>query len=178
INIQPGDILYDNNDAKLYFVCGFGDPLDTWDELNSSKKNNAVSIIVKLEYQGKSILFCGDAVGREDCQTTDDCIATEKYMVDNLPDELIDSDVIIAPHHGADNSSCDAFISEVSPEYVVFSCGHRYRHPRYSTAKRYLDYGVELSNIFRTDRGDHEVRTGEECEIEWDYLRIQDHHDQ
>ncbi len=37
---------------------------------------------------------------------------------------------------------------------------------------------MELSNIFRTDRGDHEVKTGEECEIEWDYLRIQDHNDQ
>ncbi len=176
-NIQPGKVLFDENEAKLIYVCGFGEPLESWD-LDDSKNNNAVSIAIKLEHGGKSILFCGDAVGRKDCQTTDKNIATEKYMVDDLPDELIDSDVLIAPHHGADNANSRSFIREVSPEYVVFSAGHYHRHPRLSTAQRYLDYGVDIANIFRTDRGDHETTSStDSCKLEWDHQRIQDHKD-
>jgi hypothetical protein len=81
------------------------------------------------------------------------------------------SDVIIAPHHGADNASSTKFIEAVSPDFVIFSAGHRHHHPRASAVKRYINNGVNQNNIFRTDLGDDEG--GEE----WDFGRISGHKD-
>lgn len=75
-------------------------------------------------------------------------------------------EVIVAPHHGADNASSTCFIDAVNPSFVVFPAGHAFQHPRKDAAQRYLDHGVPESNMFRTDRGDDE---GAE---EWDFGRI------
>lgn len=68
----------------------------------------------------------------------------------------IDADILIAPHHGCDYSSRECFIKSVSPEYVVFQSGHRYGHPYRSVKDRYLQHGVPIENIFRTDLKDTE----------------------
>ena len=49
-------------------------------------------------YKGNSVLLTGDFVGR---LATDACIASEKAMV-------VGSDVLIAPHHWADNADFTA----------------------------------------------------------------------
>ncbi|MDR4507397.1 MAG: hypothetical protein MRJ65_04010, partial [Candidatus Brocadiaceae bacterium] len=98
-------------------------------------------------------------------------ISAEKYMVDNSGFIPIDSDVLIAPHHGADNASSVRFIKAVSPDFVIFSAGHKYSHPRASTAKRYIDNGVNQNKIFRTDFGDDEGGQ------EWDFGEISGHKD-
>ena len=41
----------------------------------------------------------------------------------------------------------------ISPQFVVFSAGNLHNHPRAEVAARYLDHGVPVANIFRTDRG-------------------------
>jgi competence protein ComEC len=117
--------------------------------------NNAISIVVRLVFAGKSILFAGDAVGRKD-DGSEDCWATEKFMVDNVAQVPIDSTVLIAPHHGANNASSDCFIDAVDPEWVIFPAGSKHHHPRAAVAQRYLDHGVPLENISRTDLGDNE----------------------
>ena len=53
-------------------------------------------------------------------------------------------------------SEKERIIEAVSPDYVIFSAGHKYEHPRDSTVKRYIRAGVARKNIFRTDRGDNE----------------------
>lgn len=156
-------ILYEKEGVKLYFIIGFGEipEIDEWKKLGSSKKNNGVSIVVKLVYGEHSILFTGDAVGRKDGK--DGTIASEKYMLDSISPDLLKSNVLVAPHHGAENGSSIEFIKAVKPEYVVFPAGHHgtYKHPRLSTANRFIkDYGLSISkednHIFRTDRGDFE----------------------
>lgn len=136
---------------------------------NRSKARNAGSIVLRLEYAGKSILFTGDAVGRHDDAPADaKAIATEKELLSRQGEFTIDSDVIIAPHHGADNASSAAFIKAVSPKWVIFSAGSDNEHPRQSTAHRYLSHGVEVERILRTDLGDNE---GAE---EWDHGRTEE----
>lgn len=163
--IHPGTLVYNKHGVELYFMMGFGDldfpSTEEWEKLSASKKNNAVSIVIKLVYGEHSILFTGDAVGRKDGK--DGCIASEKFMLDSLSTELIDSDVLIAPHHGADNASCTEFINAVSPKYVVFPAGSKHRHPRLTTANRFIN-GLSLNadKIFRTDRGDFESTAGVE----------------
>ena len=74
-------------------------------------------------------------------------------MVDMAGVIDIDSDVLIAPHHGADNGSSTEFISAVSPDFVIFSAGHRHDHPSNVTAQRYITSGVNVANMFRKHIG-------------------------
>ena len=91
-------------------------------------------------------------------------------MNENVDPDILDSDVLIAAHHGADNASCESFIENVSPRYVVFSAGNKHRHPRKTTAERFEEEGVLRTNIFRTDRGYYESGGDEEWQQEWTYL--------
>ncbi|MDB5089984.1 MAG: uncharacterized protein JWR09_3978 [Mucilaginibacter sp.] len=150
--------------TTITFLCGFGKPLAEWGLTDKAEKLNAVSIVMRLDFAGNSVLFCGDAVGRHRDDPEDALIATEKFMVERAA-QYLPSTVIIAPHHGAKNGSSAAFVRLVKPKAVIFSAGHRFHHPETSTALRYLQY-VPASSIFRTDRGDDEGGT------EWDYLRV------
>lgn len=161
--ITPGN-HFAIGEATITFLCGFGKPLTEWELTDKAEKLNAVSIVMRLDYDGNSVLFCGDAVGRHRDDPEDALIATEKFMIDHAP-QYLPATVIIAPHHGARNASSPDFIKLVKPKAVIFSAGHRFHHPDASTAFRYLHY-VSTDNIFRTDRGDDEGGT------EWDYLRV------
>lgn len=170
----PPGATYRFGDTFVTIVSGFHEPPDEWTGLSDSEFLNAGSIVMRVEYKGKSILFCGDTVGRHsDSDDPEECIASENFMVEMSRVIKIDSDVIIAPHHGGDNGSAKCFIEAVSPEFVIFPAGHhmQYKHPRATTAQRYLDFGVSPAKMFRTDRGD------DEGELEWDHERIPNHHD-
>ncbi len=170
----PMGATYRFGDVFVMMVCGFHTPPASWGNLALAERRNAGSIVMRLIYNNRSILFCGDAVGRHNEDPVNTCIATERFMIDNSSVIPIDSDIIIAPHHGGDNGSSTAFIQAVSPQYVIFSAGHNYEHPKATTAQRYLDNGVNILNMFRTDRGDDERNRGP---LEWDYGRINGHRD-
>jgi hypothetical protein len=165
-DLQPGQLLYNKDGVKLYALCGFKEPPAAWN-LTESKATNSVSIVIRLEYQNHSVIFAGDAVGREDCEEDHACIATEKFMIDQVSGALLNADVLVAAHHGADNASCEMFIDKVSPDYVIFSAGNVHRHPRQSTAERFIDFGVDPDRIYRTDRGGQEDGDGDVCKLEW-----------
>jgi hypothetical protein len=48
----------------------------------ASERRNAISVVVRLEYRGRSILFTGDTVGRRLDDADDACSDAEKIMVD------------------------------------------------------------------------------------------------
>jgi len=166
----PGG-TYRFGEAFVTFIAGFHTPPEDWDIDGNSERRNAGSIVIRLQFAGRSALFTGDAVGRHIGGPDDQLIASERFMVEMSPIIGIDSDVLIAPHHGADNASAAAFIEAVSPEFVIFSAGHRHEHPRASAAQRYLDFGVPVENIFRTDLGD------DEGGAEWPAGRVAGHND-
>lgn len=158
-------------DAKVTFVAGWHTPPDEFGDLSPSEKRNAISVVIRIEYGGKSILFTGDSVGRHIDDPVDVCLAAERFMVDNQSNVTIKSDVLVAAHHGADNGSSTAFIQAVQPDYVIFSAGHAHQHPRAVTAERFMHAGLSPSRMLRTDRGDDEGFK------EWDHLRIPNHSD-
>ncbi|MES2827176.1 MAG: MBL fold metallo-hydrolase [Bacteroidota bacterium] len=140
--------------ATFTFLCGFGKPLPEW-QLDRSEKLNSVSIVMKVEYGGNSVLICGDAVGRHREETeVNAIIATEAFMVKKAS-KYLPSTVLVAPHHGANNGSSRTFVNMVKPKSVIFSAGSGYRHPTTRTANEYLRV-VAISSIFRTDLGDYE----------------------
>jgi hypothetical protein len=89
------------------------------------------------------------------------------FEVDNLL-WVLDSDVMLAAHHGARNVSCPDFIEAVSPEYVIFSAGNTHKHPHQLTATNYLNHGVAPTNMFRTDIGKTPLdNDNNDCNDEW-----------
>ncbi|MBC9035048.1 MBL fold metallo-hydrolase [Sphingomonas sp. JC676] len=133
--------------------------------LEDGEHNNAVSLIVRFEYAGHSVLLTGDTVGRHIRDPRNACKFAERITVASANPALVDSDVLIGQHHGADNASSQCFIEAVSPRYVVFSAGHKdYRHPRNSVIRRLLEADLQPKlgpdNILRTDRGDSEPPKG------------------
>lgn len=169
----PPGATYRLGDTFITMVSGFYAPPEDWGidgGAEGSEFRNAGSIVMRLEFKGKAIIFGGDAVGRHIDSPDDALIASEKFMVENSSVIKIDSDVLIAPHHGADNASSNAFIQAVSPEWVVFAAGHKHGHPGVAAINRYLSNGVKQENLFRTDLGDDESQ--EWGNKEWDHGRV------
>lgn len=156
-------------DATVTLVAGWG--AWTGPGLSTSERRNVVSIVVRLDYAGSSILYTGDTVGRRIADPGSACKDAEAFMVANHDAGTVSlaADVIIAPHHGADNASSECFIRAVDPEFVVFSAGHEYRHPRRNAAERYHAHGVSWTRMYRTDLGDDESEDGAE---EWARGRV------
>ena len=171
----PAGKIFPYGKTSVVFVSGFSRPPKSWGELTTSEFNNAGSVVLRIDFAGKSILLTGDAVGLElcdeaECEESAKMIATEKYIVENKSSVGIDSDVLIAPHHGSKGSSSYEFIKEVSPDWVIFPAGHRHKHPHQAAADRYLDVNPKIK-MLRTDRHD------DEGEGEWDCGRIDGHKD-
>lgn len=63
----------------------------------------------------------------------------------------INSEVLVAPHHGSATSSGESFIDAVNPDYVLFPVGYRnrYNFPKSEVIARYHKHG---SVIMRSDQ--------------------------
>lgn len=153
VDLRRGDVIA-LGEAKVTLVAGWGQSPFHLESL--PEERNVISIVVRLEYRGRSVLFTGDTIGRRLGDDAAACKDAEQFMVDHAAAVPIDSDVLIAPHHGGDNGSSQCFVDAVSPDYVVFSAGHEHQHPTQAAAERYLAAGVPLEHLFRTDRGDDE----------------------
>ena len=164
------------NVATITFLSGFTEFPESWDDTGygANDKVNAISIVARLDFAGRSVLFPGDALGYREPENPGgiDSTGAELYMYEQnkVTSELtrLDSDVIIAGHHGSRTSSSSTFINCVSPEYVIFSAGTSYKHPTEAAAERYIRYfGEDAINsekyMFRTDWGD------KKRENEWDF---------
>lgn len=111
-----------------------------------SENPNSDSLVFCLEYRGSRFLFTGD-IGAEE----------EKELLENTV--LPDISVLKTAHHGSGGSSGEEFLSAVSPEAAVISCGkgNSYGHPAGVTLKRLRDAGAR---IYRTARDGAVTFTG------------------
>jgi competence protein ComEC len=158
--------------GRIVFVCGFDRPLPEWGFApSSSEYQNAGSVVIRAIYKGKQVLLTGDAVGRKIGGPPEECLATEKLMVDRSGTISIRADVLVAAHHGGDNGSSLRFLQKVKPRFVVFSAGRGHEHPRADTVTRILGAGILPQNCFRTDRED------DEGHLEWNLGRLAGHKD-
>ncbi len=66
---------------------------------------------------------------------------------------LLDSDILIAPHHGSNTSSSQAFISAVQPKVVLYAAGfnNRYGFPKPHVVSRYA--GAQAKQYSVSDNG-------------------------
>lgn len=156
-------------DATATFVAGWSNPRSIYGSDPSldgsghkAERFNGISLVIRLDYGGHSVLLTGDTLGRIEKSRKDDtlCQYAERNMVENSVAVPLASEVLIGQHHGSDDSSSNCFIRAVSPTWVIFSAGHEYHHPRQSAADRFLASGVDKDRMLRTDRGDNEGGTG------------------
>lgn len=161
--VRPGD-SFGVGAARATFVAGWSNGNQTRGpgeaELDGGPMHNALSIVIRFEYGGHTVLLTGDTVGRMIGNSDTTCAYSERIMAGRSATVPIDSDVLVGQHHGADNSTSTCFVRAVSPEFVVFSAGHHFRHPTQRAVNRLTDshlaQPVNVANIFRTDRGDNE----------------------
>jgi competence protein ComEC len=96
--------------------------------------DNANSIVLLVEYEGRRILLPGDLVS----PGLDDVIA----------EQPIDCDVVLAPHHGSAGSDPVRFTAWSTPEWVVISAG---QNDRLGPVKRiFRESGAEVLHTQRS----------------------------
>ena len=164
-----GDEFYVGN-ADITFVSGFGNKFP-WAPVNKiNERRNAVSIVLKIEYGGKSVLLTGDALGvdTEEDPEGKKAFATEKFMVENNNKVSIDSDILVAAHHGANNGSSTPFLEKVSPEIVIIPAGTAHGHPRKKAVERMIATN-SVKKIYRTDYGNRESNKHDYNKKEWQF---------
>ncbi|MBN1849143.1 MAG: DNA internalization-related competence protein ComEC/Rec2 [Deltaproteobacteria bacterium] len=103
---------------------------------NSRDLNNR-SLVLKLSYRGRSALFPGDL---ED--------SGEQKVVENFGDAL-QSDILLAPHHGSKTSCSNAFLKSVNPDLCVISSGsgNFFGFPHAATIQRLNEFGTQITRI-------------------------------
>jgi len=104
---------------------------------NLPANNNDSSIVVRLTYGDVSFLFTGDAEEKAEAE-----ILSRGYPVR--------STVLKVGHHGSKSSTSTRFLSAVSPQSAVISCGesNRWGHPTQEVMRSLKQRRIE---IYRTD---------------------------
>ncbi|MGN1466951.1 MAG: ComEC/Rec2 family competence protein [Ruminococcus sp.] len=98
---------------------------------------NNDSLVIRLDYYGRSFLFMGDAEKE-----------AEQDLIKNNSDALR-ADVLKISHHGSNKGSINEFLQLVSPEYAVLSVGENTSNlPSKACVQRINDNDIKL---LRTD---------------------------
>lgn len=138
------------------FDLGGGARLEVvWPTADSDYDANDTSLVLKLTFAGKSILFTGDIQN-----------AAERDLM-FLPDS-IRADVLIAPHHGSDELTTASFVQTVSPQMILSS-----NDRTLSMKQREFDRQMSGRTVYRTHTsGSITVRINSAGQLDVDtYLR-------
>ena len=90
-------------------------------------ESNNRSCVLKVAGAGGSLLLAGDIEKN-----------VEQRLVREVP-EMLQADILVAPHHGSNTSSTAPFIQAVAPRIVIFAAGYRnrYHFPTAKVVRRY-----------------------------------------
>ncbi len=104
----------------------------------TQKDINNASTLMRVDFHEKAFLLTGDAEE-----------PIEHLMVQTLPAELLDVDIMKAGHHGSNTASTTELINAASPDIVVISAGenNKFGHPH----KEALEHIGDIP-IARTDQ--------------------------
>ncbi|MCB1582078.1 MAG: DNA internalization-related competence protein ComEC/Rec2 [Xanthomonadales bacterium] len=121
-----------------------------WDQVNFTiispynlqpyLKNNS-SCVLKIENaDGFAVLLTGDIE------------SPVEYRLAQLPENLIQSEVLLIPHHGSKTSSTESFIKVVNPKIAINSSGqyNPFNHPAKEVLEAYQHFDIP---VFDTQSG-------------------------
>ena len=129
--IAEPDTRYGVGDLKLTILGPIG---SNYKDLNND------SVVLRADFGESSVLFTGDAEDKSEEDLLD------RYALSGK----LDCDVLKVGHHGSDSSTTEAFLTAVSPEMAVISCGegNTYGHPTQIALNRLENHDV---TYWRTD---------------------------
>lgn len=111
-------------------------------------KDNELSAVLWLDYQGVSTLFTGDApIQTENKLILDDTLGLfELYGV-----TLSQTEILKVSHHGSDDATSQLLLDYMHAQTAIISCGenNEYLHPSEEVLNRLTDAGVD---VYRTDK--------------------------
>jgi competence protein ComEC len=95
--------------------------------------DNDSSCVLKITTAYGSLLLTGDIEA-----------GAESWLLDNQRDKL-QSDVLLAPHHGSNTSSTLPFLKAVQPKMVLIPSGYRnqFGHPHPAVLNRYQQLDIK-----------------------------------
>ncbi len=105
--------------------------------LKDSGGTNNRSLVLRMSYGGKSVLFPGDVEQ-----------AGEETLVSSAG-HFLKSDILLAPHHGSKSSCSELFLQAVKPSLCIISCGrgNYFGFPHLETLRRLEEVGCEIMRI-------------------------------
>jgi len=132
----------------------------------SRSEVNANSVVVRLSWRGRSVLFTGDAEPE-----TERWLLSQYGPAASPPPQtagLLAAEVLKVAHHGGKYSSTAGFLAVVSPQLAVISCAavNDYGHPTPETLARLEKVGART---LRTDQLGHitlRSRDGQAWEVD------------
>ncbi len=100
----------------------------------NAKNLNDTSLVLRVDYGNASCIFTGDME-----------TSAEKELLQS--GAKLDAVFLKVGHHGSDSSSGSSFLSAVTPQYAVISCGkdNDYGHPAKSTLDRLAGFTRNVS---------------------------------
>jgi len=124
---RAGDV-YDLGGAEVTILAPAGEEY---------KALNNHSIVLRITFEGRSLIFAGDAEG-----------VSENEMLASRYD--LSAEVLKLAHHGSRSSTAQAFLDAVRPRYAVIFCGagNSYGHPHDETLEK---LGALAVTVYRTD---------------------------
>ena len=111
------------------------------DEITESGLDaNDLSIVLLAKYDGRKILFTGDAGSM-----------VEKRLILEKSILLSETDALKVGHHGSRSASSEGFLQTTKPQYAIISCGKKnhYGHPHEETLMQLQTIGAR---VYRTDQ--------------------------
>ncbi len=104
----------------------------------SVKDTNITSLVCRLDFEGKSFLFTGDAPSE-----------VENSLIKQNAN--LKADVLKVSHHGSRSATSEEFLELVLPQIAVISCGkdNRFNHPHQEVLER---LALISAQVYRTDQ--------------------------
>jgi len=99
---------------------------------------NDNSLVVRIEYRGRSLLMMGDAEAHE-----------EAVLLASGTNEALRSDVLKVGHHGSRTSSTAALLQAVQPQLAIISAGatNPFGHPHAEVVERLQQVAKHVLNL-------------------------------
>ena len=126
LSVKAGDIVYEDKDRNitlkaLYYFDGSSEPL-------KGLGVNDASVVYKITYGKKSVLFTGDIGTR-----------TGSFLASQSNTEDLRANVMTAPHHGMEDTAPNSFFDKVRPDIVIVSvAGALWDSPRGKQTREYF----------------------------------------
>jgi beta-lactamase superfamily II metal-dependent hydrolase len=162
------------SELKVEFL--WGGPIDPAGMGSGNTRINNASLVMKLTYGSQSVLFMGDAEGKERSGSPDTPrYAEARLLADSATAAKLKSTVLKVAHHGSESSSTMPFIRAVDPSIVIVSSGRKNFNgpflPDNSTLHRYCAHNPNI-RIYRTDQKDAAEARTTANDADGDYIVI------